>query len=126
MHSGQSDAPTAACDVIDAIPVRVRDIATLRGLGYSHREIGTLFGIRSQAVSLMLIRYQRSIEDLGSAVELRGLSARAVNALGRHGIRSREEARRNRALDLLKNERNCGMKTLDEISRWLAQDDLGR
>jgi hypothetical protein len=126
MHSEQSEAPTAACDVIDAIPVRVRDIATLRGLGYSHREIGALFGIRSQAVSLMLIRYQRSIEDLGSALDLRGLSARAVNALGRHGIRSREEARRNRALDLLKNERNCGMKTLDEISRWLAQDDLGR
>jgi len=121
MHSEHSEAPTAACDVIDAIPVRVRDMATLRGLGYSLREIGGLFGITPQAVSAMLTRYQRSFEDIGNAVELRGLSARAVNALGRHGIRSRDEARRNRALDLLSNERNCGRKTLEEISRWLAQ-----
>ncbi len=58
---------------------------------------------------------------LRGAIELSHLSARAVNALGRHGISTREEAIRLDALDLLKSARNCGRKTLDEISEWIGQ-----
>jgi len=94
-------------------------MAALRGLGYSFAEIGRLFGVTPQAISLMLTRYRRSLEAMGGAVELRELSARAVNALGRHGIRTREEAQACNLQELLRDERNCGRKTLDEIMRWL-------
>jgi hypothetical protein len=33
----------------------------------------------------------------------------------------RGEARQRRVLDLLKDERNCGRKTLDEITRWMDE-----
>lgn len=107
---------------MDGLPRRVRDMATLSGLGYTQREIGALFGITPQAVSAVITRYQRAIDDLGDAVDLRGLSGRAVNALGRHGIRSREEARRRGVLELLTHEPNCGRKTREEISRWMGED----
>lgn len=102
------------------IPHRVRDIATLRGLGYSFREIAEQFNVTPQAVSLMLTRHRRSLKSLGEAVELQNLSARAVNALGRHRISTRDEARSRDVLTLLRGERNCGRKTLDEIERWLG------
>jgi DNA-directed RNA polymerase alpha subunit len=50
-------------------------------------------------------------------MELASLSARAVNVLGRHGIRTREQARQTNLLERLDRERNCGRKTLDEIAR---------
>lgn len=95
----------------------------LRGLGYSFREIGKQLGVSPQAVSLMLLRHRRSFQSLRQAMELSTLSARATNALGRHGIRSRHEARQRDVLDLLKDERNCGRKTLDEIARWLGEEE---
>jgi hypothetical protein len=53
-------------------------------------------------------------------MELNSLSARAVNALGRHGIRTREQARQANVLERLSGERNCGRKTREEIQRWMA------
>lgn len=94
----------------------------LRGLGYSYRVIGRQFGVTPQAVSLMLTRHRRSLKSLRGAVELNSLSARAVNALGRHGVRTREEAQEANVLELLAGERNCGNKTIDEITRWINND----
>jgi hypothetical protein len=101
------------------LPRRVRDIAALRGLGYSFREIGREFEVSPQAVSLMLSRHRRVLKQLRGALELQGLSTRAVNALDRFGIRSREDAAGRNLPDLLKGERNCGAKTRSEIERWL-------
>lgn len=107
---------------LDSVPRRVGEIAMLRGLGYSYREIGHQFGVTPKAVSLMLTRHRRSLKSLRGAVELNSLSARAVNALGRHGIRTREEAQEANVLELLAGERNCGNKTIDEITRWINND----
>ena len=122
MHHQSSPLAGAATDtprLLDSVPQRVGEIAMLRGLGYSYREIGRQFSVTPQAVSLMLSRHRRSLKSLGSAVELNNLSARAVNALGRHGIKNREQARNRNILELLGNERNCGRKTLEEIASWL-------
>ena len=107
---------------LDAVPQRVREIAMLRGLGYSFRQIADQLHVTPQAVSLMLSRHRRSLKSLRGAVELSHLSARAVNALGRHGIRTREEAKQRKIIDLLAGERNCGRKTLSEIEQWLSDD----
>ncbi len=115
-HATTSPSQTALAE----LPARIRDIATLRGLGYTYREIAQPLNISPQAVSLMLTRHRRSLKCLRQSMELCHLSARAVNALGRHGIKSRDEARRLNVLDLLKNQRNCGRKTLDEIERWVG------
>ena len=104
---------------LETVPQRVGEIAMLRGLGYSYREIGRQFSVTPQAVSLMLSRHRRALKSLGTAVELSNLSARAVNALGRHGIKNRDQARNANVLDILRDERNCGRKTLDEITHWL-------
>ena len=104
------------------IPERVRQIAMMRGLGYSYREIAGPFSLTPQAVSLMLARHRRALKSLPGAMELSSLSARAVNVLGRHGIRTREQARQTNLLERLDRERNCGRKTLDEIARWIGHD----
>ena len=114
----QSKKNTAA-DNLESLPRRVRDIATLRGLGYSFREIGREFEVSPQAISIMLMRHRRGLKQLRGAIELQGLSPRAVNALGRLGIRTREDAAGRNLVDLLKGERNCGAKTRSEIERWL-------
>lgn len=106
---------------LDELPQRVRDIATLRGLGYTFREISKQFEVTPQAISLMLSRHRRVIKKLRGAVDLAGLSPRAVNALGRHGIRSRAAALETDVLELLQGERNCGKKTLEEIRRWIDE-----
>ena len=61
------------------IPERVRQIAMLRGLGYSYRQIAGPLQVTPQAVSLMLTRHRRSLKSLRDAMELNLLSARAVN-----------------------------------------------
>lgn len=122
MHQQSSPVaePSASlAGTLEEVPQRVREIAMLRGLGYPFRQIAAHFNVTPQAVSLMLTRHQRSFKSLGKATELRTLSARAVNALGRNGIRNREDAVAKNALVLLKGQRNCGRKTLDEIAQWL-------
>lgn len=103
------------------IPHRVRDIAMMRGLGYSFREIAEQLSVTPQAVSLMLTRHRRSLKSIKGAMELCHLSARAVNALGRHGISNREQAHEKNVVHLLRGERNCGRKTLEEIERWMSE-----
>jgi len=123
MHLRTSDnIPAASAGVssnLESVPQRIREIAMLRGLGYSFRQIAEQFSVTPQAVSLMLSRHRRAIRSLRGALELNNLSARAVNALGRHGIRTREQARQKDVLALLDGERNCGRKTLEEIAQWL-------
>ena len=111
-------SPSSAA-ILDELPQRIRDIATLRGLGYTFREISKEFAVCPQAISLMLSRHRRVMKRLRGAGELAGLSPRAVNALGRHGIRSRATAFEINVLELLRGERNCGDKTLEEIRRWI-------
>jgi predicted DNA-binding protein YlxM (UPF0122 family) len=123
MHHQTANLPVSTAhstsNQLDAVPQRIREIAMLRGLGYSFRQIAQQFSVTPQAISLMLSRHRKSLKSLRGALELNNLSARAVNALGRHGIRTREEARHQSVLELLKNERNCGRKTLGEIEQWL-------
>lgn len=119
------DAAPDKFSALGEVPERVRQIAMLRGLGYSYRQIAEPLGVTPQAVSLMLVRYRRSLKSLRGATELGGLSVRAVNALGRLGIRTRGEAREAGALALLAGERNCGCKTIDEIARWMDQEENG-
>jgi predicted DNA-binding protein YlxM (UPF0122 family) len=109
----------------DDIPHRVRDIAMMRGLGYSFREIAEQLNVTPQAVSLMLTRHRRSLKSIKGAMELCQLSARAVNALGRHRVSTREEARNKNVLLELRGERNCGRKTLEEIERWMSETAQG-
>ena len=118
-------AAECLADAWGDVPQRVRQIAMLRGLGYSYRQIAEPLNVSPQAVSLMLTRHRRSLKSLTGAMELRSLSARAVNALGRHGIRTREQARKANVLALLADERNCGRKTLEEIAGWIEQHEEG-
>ena len=125
MHQQKSPAlnlqatPATPPTNLDSVPQRVREIAMLRGLGYSFRQIAAQFSVTPQAVSLMLSRHRRCLKALRGSIELSTLSPRAVNALGRHGIRTREQARQKDAISLLKGSRNCGRKTLDEVSQWI-------
>ncbi len=115
-------APPIRPRALDEVPERVRQIAMMRGLGYSYREIAGPFSVTPQAVSLMLMRHRRSLKSLRGAMELSALSPRAFNALGRHGIRTREQARKANVLERLDRERNCGRKTIDEIARWMGDE----
>ena len=112
----------AAIPSAKSIPQRVRNMAALRGLGYSYRLISEKLGISPQAVSLMLGRYQRGLGTIGEAIELQSLSCRAANALGRHGVTSRRAARERNILHLLHCEKNCGQKTIQEIEAWMNED----
>jgi len=114
-------AAPGADDILAKLPGRVRDIATLRGLGYTCMEIGRRFGITPQAVSSTLARHHRRIDDLGARQDMLELSARAANALSRIGVNSRSDALKRDVFVLLRRERNCGEKTLDEIRRWLER-----
>ena len=115
----ESSVPAAA-DVLAELPGRVRDIATLRGLGYTCMEIGRRFGITPQAVSATLARYHRRMTDLGARQDMLELSGRAVNALSRIGVNSRADALNRDVFVLLRRERNCGEKTLEQIRRWIG------
>jgi len=104
------------------VPWRIREIAMLRGLGYSFREIAEPLNVSPQAISLMLSRHLRAVKSLRASIESRNLSSRAVNVLGRFRIRTREQARKSNVLERLAGERNCGRKTIDEIARWMGDD----
>jgi predicted transcriptional regulator len=119
----ENDQRASCLCTLDAIPERVRQIAMLRGLGYSYRQIAGPLHVTPQAVSLMLTRHRRSLKSLRDAIELSSLSARAVNVLGRHGVSTREQARQANVLERLAGERNCGRKTMDEIARWVEQEE---
>ena len=103
------------------VPAEVREAATMRGLGFSYRQIGEALRRSPQAVQDLLARHRRSLQSLRGAIEHSALSPRAVNVLGRHGIRTREQARQSNLLGVLARERNCGRKTLDEIARWTEE-----
>ena len=116
----QENGTETSCPTLDQLPRRVRDVATLRGLGYSYREIGKQLNVTSQAVSIMLARHRRKLKSLGHNSSLHQLSARTVNVLGRHGISSPEEARQRKLLEHIERERNCGRKTIEEIVAWVG------
>lgn len=116
--STQSEGGHKLVALID-LPTRVRDIAALRGLGYTYREIAEPLNISAQAVSLMLARHRRTLKSLRQTLDFCHLSSRAANALGRLGIKTREEAKQRDVLTLLRGKRNCGAKTLDEIASWM-------
>lgn len=118
---GNDVAAKGVSFTLESLPRRIRDIATLRGLGYTFRTIADLFEVSPQAVSVMLSRHRKRLSDLCGEPDLAGLSSRAVNALGRHGISTRAAATNHDMLSLLKGERNCGNKTLNEIQRWLEE-----
>jgi hypothetical protein len=117
-----SDSADFFSQRVETVPQRIREIAMLRGLGYSFREIARQYHVTPQAVSLMLARHKKSAKSLCGTTELTALSSRAVNALGRLKILSRGEARKCNALELLKGARNCGRKTLAEIEDWLDEE----
>lgn len=112
---------TASMFEVGRIPCRIREVALLRGLGYTFREIAHQLDVSPQAVTHMLARYRRSAESLEGTVDLQGLSARAVHALELHGIRTRSEGRNKCVLALIKQQRNCGRKTREEIADWLGE-----
>jgi predicted transcriptional regulator len=112
-----------AIAALDQLPARVRMAALLRGLGYSLREIGSLYGITPQAISILLMRHRAVLRQQERAPELRTLSRRAFAALSRRGIRTRREAIERNVLLLLRYERNCGAKTRREIGLWVHDSE---
>jgi prepilin-type N-terminal cleavage/methylation domain-containing protein len=98
---------------------RVRDVAALRGLGFSYREIAKHYGVTPQAISLLLTRNRRQMKAIGGSPELANLSARACSALQRLGVQSRQDALAADVLQRLSHARNCGRKTLEEIADWI-------
>jgi predicted transcriptional regulator len=122
----RDNVPPLRPSTLDEVPERVRQIAMLRGLGYSYRQIAGPLHVTPQAISLTLARHRRALKSLRGAMELSSLSARAVNVLGRHGIRTREQARQANVLEGLAGERNCGRKTFEEIARWISEDAESR
>ena len=111
--------------VLEALPARVRDIAIMRGLGYSLADIARHMGLTPQAVSIMLQRHRAKIKELGVRTEHWELSTRAANVLGRLRISTREEARAKNVAGKLRGQRNCGEKTIREIERWLDEETDG-
>lgn len=119
------NARTSAATALEMSAGRVRDIAALRGLGFSYREIAEHFKVSPQAVSILLERHRRSIEAIGGAPTMAGLSTRASTALRRIGIDAPEKARGRDVLGQLQSARNCGAKTLAEIADWLSANAGG-
>lgn len=121
LQTATVDKPNAVQSALDAVPERIREIAMMRGLGYSFRQIAEEFSVTPQAISLMLSRHKKTVKSLRGATELTTLSSRAANALGRLNVRNREEARRKDVVASLKGSRNCGRKTISEIEHWLDE-----
>lgn len=126
MHLEQTKLPKACQRAesrehldLEDLPRRIRDVAILRGLGYSYREIGERLHVTPQAISIMLQRHRRKLKVLGPNTELHRLSSRALNVLGRYGVSSPDEALAKGILQVLERERNCGIKTIQEITDWI-------
>jgi hypothetical protein len=104
------------------LPLHIRNVATLRGLGFSYRVIGRHYGVTPQAISVLLSRQKDLLGKRAHHSELAGLSPRAVTSLGRLGIRTRLQAQNHPDLEkALRGRRNCGQKTIDEILSWAGQ-----
>lgn len=109
----------------EELPLHIRNVATLRGLGFTYSQIGRHYGITPQAASILLHRQKTHLSKAMNASELNGLSPRAVNCLGRLRIRNRAGARCHPdILAALREQRNCGQKTIDEIIRWSGLDSV--
>lgn len=105
----------------EELPLHVRNVAALRGLKFTYAQIGRHYGITPQAASVLLSRQRFLLRDRLDNSELKGLSPRAVNCLGRLRIRTRDAARRHPDLsEKLRAQRNCGHKTIEEILAWAA------
>ena len=117
---------TSAATALEMSAGRVRDIAALRGLGFSYREIADHFKVSPQAISILLERNRRNIETVGGTPAMAGLSTRASTALRRLGIDDPEQARGRDVLGQLQSARNCGTKTLNEIADWLSANGAAR
>lgn len=117
-----STLATGRAGGLETLPRRVADIAMLRGLGYSFREIARQLDVSPQAISLMLSRHRKCLLSARGASEMRTLSARAVSCLSDLGITCRAEAQGKDVLLLLRGRANCGRKTLDEIAAWLVEE----
>jgi DNA-directed RNA polymerase alpha subunit len=52
------------------------------------------------------------------------MSNRATNALRRLGIETQEDPVAVKVLSKLAHARNCGRKPLEEIERWMTNDDV--
>lgn len=120
--SALRDLPGAAeGPSLEDLPLHVRNVAALRGLGFTFREIGQSFGVSPQAASVMLSRHRALMKKLKRHSEMGSLSPRAVNCLGRLGVRTRRAAQALEDLpERLKKQRNCGQKTIREILDWAA------
>lgn len=110
---------TTPTEALEFSAGRVRDVAALRGLGFSYREIAEHYGVTPQAISLLLARSRKQMKAIGGDPELANLSTRACAALQRLGVHSRQDAIAGNILDRLQNARNCGRKTLEEIDDWI-------
>jgi len=112
-----------AVSQLEELPLYARNVATLRGLGFSFPQIARHYGVTPQAISVLLIR-QRALFKPGQSLSgLVGLSPRATNCLGRLHIGTRAEAQICPDLrEKLQGQRNCGEKTIEEILCW-AQGD---
>lgn len=126
LQNAAVDRPNQVHSALETVPERIREIAMMRGLGCSFRQIADQFCVTPQAVSLMLSRHKKTVKSLRGATELTTLSPRAVNALGRLNVRNREEARRTNVVESLKGSRNCGRKTISEIEHWLDEGRIVR
>jgi hypothetical protein len=107
---------------LDTIPLYARNIAALRGLGFTFRQIAKGYGITPQAASLTISRQRETLKTLKRQSDFTGLSPRAVSCLGRLGIKTRASARAMADLEVsLRNQRNCGQKTIREVLDWAVQ-----
>ena len=111
---------TTPLEALEFSAGRVRDIAALRGLGFSYREIASHYGVTPQAVSLLLARSRKQMKAIGGDPELAKLSTRACAALQRLGVHTRQDAIAANVLARLNRTRNCGRKTLEEINDWIS------
>lgn len=116
-ESGQNPLAT-----LEDIPRSIRDIAALRGLGYTYSEIGHSLGVTAQAISVTLVRYRRKLASTRGSKHMMGLSTRALNVLSKHCISDPSDPRLSTMLEHFPGERNCGAKTIMEIQRWAGLD----
>jgi len=101
------------------LPLHIRNVAVLRGLGFSFSKIARHYGVTPQAISVLLKRQRVSLQKERNHSELAGLSPRAANCLGRLNILTRLAAQKHSGLErVLDEQRNCGQKTIEEILRW--------